>query len=92
LQAPEDRKWQEKYSGGLAHCLDRRDKTLHALACRQHAGGFSKGQEQQIAIARNLIKNAPVLIFDEADSAHEASPRAAYYHVSSRWIGVLPVL
>ena len=31
--------------------------------------GFSEGQIQRISIARALIKNAPVLLFDEVTSA-----------------------
>lgn len=38
-------------------------------ACSEKGGGLSEGQAQRIAIARALLRNRPIMVFDESTSA-----------------------
>ena len=45
----------------------------------ERASGISEGQAQRIAIARAMLKKAPVVIFDEAASALDEETEAKMY-------------
>ena len=51
--------------GGLNHVIGGRDKRL------------SEGQAQRLAVARALLKKAPILLLDEATSALDMDTEAA---------------
>lgn len=49
----------------------------YATQVQEHGKNFSGGQRQRIAIARAVLKRAPILIFDEATSAVDNETQAA---------------
>jgi subfamily B ATP-binding cassette protein MsbA len=49
----------------------------------EHGAGFSGGQLQRIAIARAILKNPPILIFDEAMSQVDADSEAKIHKALS---------
>lgn len=66
-----------------AQCMDILEKLPNGLQTVIGTGGISLsgGEQQRIAIARTILKNAPILIFDEAtafaDPDNEAKVQAA---------------
>ena len=44
--------------------------------CSEQGGGLSEGQAQRIAIARSLLRDRSIMIFDEATSALTQTDRA----------------
>lgn len=52
-------------------CADFVDELPHGLAtiCAEKGGGLSEGQAQRIAIARALLRDRAIMIFDESTSA-----------------------
>ncbi len=51
---------------------------------QEHGGNLSGGQRQRIAIARAILKNAAVMIFDEATSAVDNKNEAQIHEYISR--------
>lgn len=52
-----------------AHDFIEEKEDGYATLIREHGANFSGGQKQRIAIARAILRNAPVIIWDEATSA-----------------------
>lgn len=46
---------------------------------QEHGSNFSGGERQRIAIARSILKNAPVVIFDEATNAIDMDSESYIY-------------
>ena len=55
----------------------------YATVIGEHGSGFSGGQLQRIVIARAILKNPPILIFDEATSQVDADSEAKIHKALS---------
>jgi len=60
----------------MAHDFIVEQEEGYSTSCGEGGGSLSGGQKQRIAIARALVKKAPVLLFDEATSALDAETEA----------------
>ncbi len=69
--ATQDDMWQALEIADAAEFVKELDDGLQTII-GEKASGLSEGQAQRIAIARAIIKTAPILILDEATSALDA--------------------
>ena len=73
--ADDDMLWEACRAAGAAEFLERMPKRLDTEV-GQGGVNFSGGQKQRLCIARTLLKNPKVLIFDDATSAVDTATEA----------------
>jgi ATP-binding cassette, subfamily B, multidrug efflux pump len=61
----------------IAHLVDPRGRTDYAAHVGERGIKLSGGQRQRIAIARVILKDAPILVLDEATAALDSEVEAA---------------
>ncbi len=66
--ASEDKMWQALHASGIEPFFRESDKQLLSMV-QQGGANFSGGQKQRLCIARALVKDAPILVFDDSMSA-----------------------
>lgn len=64
----QDKMWQALHASGIEPFVRLLDKQLDTLV-QQGGANFSGGQKQRLCIARALVKDAPILVFDDSMSA-----------------------
>lgn len=63
-----DQEMTEALRRSCAEFVEELPNGLNTI-CTEKGGGLSEGQAQRIAIARALLRNRPIMIFDESTSA-----------------------
>ena len=73
---------EEMYEALRAACADFVQELPDGLdtSCSVSGGGLSEGQAQRIAIARALLRNSSVMLFDEATSASDPDTEKQLLH------------
>jgi ATP-binding cassette subfamily B protein len=66
--ASEESLWNALHASGIEPFVRNSDKKLDTLV-QQGGANFSGGQKQRLCIARALVKDAPILVFDDSMSA-----------------------
>ncbi|MGB7595353.1 MAG: ABC transporter ATP-binding protein, partial [Erysipelotrichaceae bacterium] len=73
--ASEETLWHALLAAGIEPFIRHSDKQLETLV-QQGGANFSGGQKQRLCIARALVKDAPILVFDDSMSALDGATEA----------------
>ena len=74
-----DKEMMEALSRSCADFVEELPYKLDTT-CSEKGGGLSEGQAQRIAIARALLRNRPIMIFDESTSALDPETERKLLH------------
>ena len=73
--ASDEKLWQALHTSGIEPFIRHADQKLDTLV-QQGGANFSGGQKQRLCIARALVKDAPILVFDDSMSALDGATEA----------------
>lgn len=73
--ASDEKLWQALHASGIEPFIRHSDQKLDTLV-QQGGANFSGGQKQRLCIARALVKDAPILVFDDSMSALDGATEA----------------